>query len=842
MPSIIEGVMALLNNLDTHVARQDKQNIELLSRLPWLQFCAVAFAVMVNSAITYDNVANVIALIANDCEIEARWKHYAEREEKFYDRILEQQHKSGQNTEHIDTVLKIAMNRKAEGKYKEGEKDPALMWENWPKGKDSFSHWLGAKYLDIIIAQTGLFKLRLDSYTPRNKESVKRLYTTPLFDEYITKTENRIGLYGGYYLPLPVPPRDWTTTQCGGFWTYYGGQKKLIKNWSKGYQEEVLNLTEQLSETVFPAVNAAQHTAWRINHRVLDVLQTLWDQKAKVAGLPAQDDPALPVCPKCGKVPHENHACFADPNQAEKDVYTKELVLKGKTIAEAKVAAETKFGPNKNLTLRAWKMLAASCYREQNRLKSLRKNLKIGLELADLLSGDERFYYVYQTDFRGRLYPCGVLNPQGTDWQKGILEFADGVELGEHGAKWLAVQLANTWGNDKVSFEERVRWVQNNEKIILACAENPLDCLDWTEADEPFCFLAACFEWSQYKTEGNSYKSHLAIALDGSCSGIQHYSAMLQDEVGAIATNVKCVDPEKGKHDIYGEVAAATINLMKTDVASAEFGEPATFLLAHKLIDRKVVKRAVMTLPYGSKYRSCCYYVSEELSARLQEKGITDAKQLMEYGQYASKRVWAAIPMVVQKAREGMNYLQALAHLFTKQKMPITWTTPTGFVVQQSYYSVKGKVINLYTGGSIILKNGLPTWQTTGERNQITFQSIDTREIDPTRQVSGIAPNFIHSLDASHLMMSVKEASAQGIHNFALIHDSLGVHAGETEKFATIIRDCFYKLYAENTPLVDITTHLLNQLDDDLQHKAPAMPTLGTLDLNDIKRAKYLFA
>lgn len=803
LPAIIEGVIALLNKLEANTATRDKGNILKLSQLPWLEYCAIAFSTMINGTMRNENIARVIESIGDNCQTEAKWRHYKEAESGLFDRILEQQHKSSKHMRHINNVLTIAMNRRAEGVYGGSEK-PELRFQAW---SEDFKRWLGNTYVSIIIATTGLFGLKQDVVTRTKKDSTTRLYTTEKFDKYITETEERIGLFGGFYLPLPVPPRDWTSTQSGGFWTRFGGQKKLIKNWNKGYQEEMLGMSEQLSQTVFPAVNAAQHTAWRINHQVSEVLQQLWANNIAVAGLPQQNDNPLPVCPKCGRIPEMGHACFRD-----------------------------------ELLLRKWKSIAAGVHRENARLKSLRLAMKYGLEVVDLLSEDERFYYVYQVDFRGRMYPCGILQPQGPDWQKGLLEFADGVELGEHGAKWLAIHTANCWGYDKASFEDRANWVRQNEHWILDCATNPLDCLEWTNADEPFEFLAACFEWLGYKTYGNSFKSHLPVALDGSCSGIQHYSAMLQDEVGAVATNVKYSDDSNGKRDIYKEVADAALKIITADVADAEKGIRATYILAHNLIDRKVVKRAVMTLPYGSRYQSCHLYVSDVLMPKLEALG-TGEEEKLHICKYISKTVWDAIPTVVQAAREGMSYLQRLAKLFSGQELPITWETPTGFMVQQSYYSVEGKKISLATGGSIILKNNLPVWQSgKGSQMQITFQRTDQRKIDATRQVSGIAPNFIHSLDASHLMFTVVDAKKHGIQNFALIHDSLGTHAGHTEKFIDIIRNNFFRLYNDFDPLGDLTRHLLGQLDDDIKKKAPSRPQKGNLDLRDIKKARYLFS
>ena len=62
LPLAIEGVIALLNKLEAKTARQDKQNIELLAALPWLEFTAIAFTNMIDCAVKHDNVTTVIAV------------------------------------------------------------------------------------------------------------------------------------------------------------------------------------------------------------------------------------------------------------------------------------------------------------------------------------------------------------------------------------------------------------------------------------------------------------------------------------------------------------------------------------------------------------------------------------------------------------------------------------------------------------------------------------------------------------------------------------------------------------------------------------------------------------
>jgi DNA-directed RNA polymerase len=132
-------------------------------------------------------------------------------------------------------------------------------------------------------------------------------------------------------------------------------------------------------------------------------------------------------------------------------------------------------------------------------------------------------------DHRGRAYPVPpLMNPQSDHIGRALIEFGDGKPLGEHGAYWLAIHLANCyWKKKKVSFKKRLAWVQENEEEILDFAPHPLRMHRfWTEADQPWPFLAACLEWKRYKEEGPGMISHLPISMERSCNGYQHLSAM----------------------------------------------------------------------------------------------------------------------------------------------------------------------------------------------------------------------------------------------------------------------------------------------------------------------------
>jgi DNA-directed RNA polymerase len=54
--------------------------------------------------------------------------------------------------------------------------------------------------------------------------------------------------------------------------------------------------------------------------------------------------------------------------------------------------------------------------------------------------------------------------------------------------------------------------------------------------------------------------------------------------------------------------------------------------------------------------------------------------------------------------------------------------------------------------------------------------SKDTEKVDIMKQVNGIVPNFVHSLDASALMLTTNALLDAGVKDFLMIHDSYGTH------------------------------------------------------------------
>lgn len=780
-----------------HALRR-KEFRKRLAEEPYDVYAYIALSVMLDHASGIASVASVLTAIAKQCEQEAEIQHWQKTAKKFFNVVLKRQRENTDDPVWIRTGLHVAMNRYINGEYKmrdgsDSEKHPEVQFEAWSQ---EYREWLAELLYRAILSTTPLFEVKVRHYSVNKKssENTNKLMASQQLLEWVGDATARLGTHGGFYLPLPVPPRHWTTTQNGGYYTRYVGQLPLVKSRNEAYQEEILELTDDFAIT-FKAVNAAQDTAWRINPRILNVLRDLIHEGKAIAGLPPADEIPLPVCPKCGQKiePGVDHQCFEDAD-----------------------------------TLKQWKEAAHETYKSNVEARGRRLRLSLSTETAELLLGDEKFYYVYQTDFRGRLYPLGSLTPQGTDAEKGMLEFAEGVPLGEHGAKWLAVHIANCWGEDKSDYDTRVKWTRDNTPWIMQCAQEPLIHREWTEADSPFMFLAACMEWEQYVKIGSSFESHIPIGLDGSCSGIQHYSALLRDEVGALATNVKATPGQTRKSDIYAMVAEEALKKFREDLTGPDQDKAkhALFLLAHNAMNRKITKRAVMTLPYGSTFQACLEYVSEALDDLPEIKKLSKEEKRPLFN-YASKTVWDSIPLVVKGARQGMDYLKKVARLVSRASAPVTWQTPTGFIVHQSYYLPDMHRISTIMNGNIATRVRIVQ---------------DSKHIDKAHQVSGIAPNFIHSLDASHLMLSVCAAKDKGINAFALVHDSLGTHAGRTEEFFYLLREQFYLLYKDHQPLHDFIRNVKPLIQPDDLDKLDEPPIINTLDIKDVLDAKFLFS
>jgi DNA-directed RNA polymerase len=277
--------------------------------------------------------------------------------------------------------------------------------------------------------------------------------------------------------------------------------------------------------------------------------------------------------------------------------------------------------------------------------------------------------------------------------------------------------------------------------------------------------------------------------------------------------------PSDVPSDIYSEVAKAANMLMQADADEGiELGQK----WAGKMT-RKLSKPNTMTTPYGATKRGMCGQI-EGVFQKMKADGVEVTADLKDC-QYLANTNYQAIGKVVVAAHQAMDWLKEAARVAASNALPVSWTTPSGLLVLQSYREQIGKSLDFDVAGKrirLMLKN-------------------EGDKLDGRKQSAGISPNFIHSLDAAHMMRTVAYCLDAGITDFAMIHDSYGSHAGAAEDLRNLLRRAFVDQYSEEV-LADFKQQLANQLPAELAKELPELPPCGTLDLEGVMHSEYFFA
>ncbi len=467
----------------------------------------------------------------------------------------------------------------------------------------------------------------------------------------------------------------------------------------------------------------------------------------------------------------------------------------------------------------------------------------LDMQTAEAMAEHKRFWTPMNLDWRGRVYGVPSFNFQRNDRVRGLFLFADGEPIGEEGLFWLKVHIANCGGFEdadfitvsKLPFTERVRWVDDNMEKIKSTAYAPLSERWWTKADKPFQFLAGCFELSSALARGPAFVSRLPISFDGSCSGLQHLSAMTRDETTAKLVNLT---PQAVPQDIYETIAKRVRQRVDGDVECYEDTHLAQMWLAHG-VDRKVVKRNVMTYFYGSSAWGMAEQLREDLMRPLADDVKTGKRKEHPFGEdegneaakYLAKITYSTIEKVVKRPAEAKKFLQNLTVAATHEGLPLQWRTPTGFPWVNRYYKQETKQVRLCL-------------HSLGVRFRVLLATGEGQhpEIDGPKAKNGVAPNFVHGCDAAHLMRTVNAAVAEGITSIATVHESFGCLPSRAERFRKIIREEFVRMYEEHDVLAEVFAQARADLNRNTKRMPSAPPQYGALDLKKVLDAEFAFA
>ena len=156
-----------------------------------------------------------------------------------------------------------------------------------------------------------------------------------------------------------------------------------------------------------------------------------------------------------------------------------------------------------------------------------------------LLENGNYFYFGWKYDKRGRSYSSGYhCNPQGNEYRKAMLSFADKELLTTEGIKYLKIDIANQMGYDKETWFHRITKANG---IINNIFNNDLPWEDMVqqyalEADAPLLFIKAIYAYHEGVILGKPIGHN--TGLDATASGIQWLSALSGCATSAQNSNV----------------------------------------------------------------------------------------------------------------------------------------------------------------------------------------------------------------------------------------------------------------------------------------------------------------
>ena len=599
------------------------------------------------------------------------------------------------------------------------------------------------------------------------------------------------------FSPMIVPPRNWEGLDTGAYIDdALRAQVELVR-FASPWQKKYIKKRDISNEPYVKALNAIQATPFIINEDILEAVTWAWTEDISIPSFPRRAYIQRPEFP-------ENWD-FLDPSDKK-----------------------------------LWRITARDVVVRNRQIDGARAVMMQDLNTANSLVPFEKFYLPHNFDFRGRVYPIPHFCHHRDSHVKAMFYFADADAVTQEDARWLAIHCANTGDFNKISkqgFAERELWTEMNRDKIISVAEDWKATVEyWTQADKPFEFLAACIEMTGYwqaEESGDVFVSGLPVALDGTNSGIQHFSALARNTEDATLVNLVPADKPQ---DIYQRVADEVISQLDDDPCHEadqwkDFG-----------ISRKTVKRNVMTYGYSSKQYGFFEQIREDLMTPLTDKVLLKELDEHPFGEdhgyaaakYLSRHSWDAVNKVISSAQEGMAFFQQLCGALAHEGKHMNWITPSGFPAAQFYPSNKHKKIKIYMYDR---EAQMPV------RSQITLREQDWSRVDKRKSKTAVSPNVIHSLDSAHLLRTVLDCKNDSDDmSFFLIHDSFATTAARTQTMYETIRKTFIDIYDTENWYENLLQQAQSQLEKPESGRVPETPQQGGLDLKQVAESKYCFS
>ena len=632
------------------------------------------------------------------------------------------------------------------------------------------------------------------------------------------------------------------------------------------------------------SIDILQSTPWEINKEVLAVVEDKLDDI-----MPAQiPDPANPI----EKIVLKNayKAMEEDPSPRNVRKYNEAAALWEATVEPRRVRskrAETRTILAKANILKEWEcfyQLVDNDYRGRSYYKEPFLNYQ-GSDLARSLMKYKKAKPLGDTGERS----IAIHTANSFNQKYHITEIPKWVKH-DYKAMLLADNL-DTISVDKFDIEDRVQWFNKNWNMIVETAEQGIIHDD---AEKPLVFLACCLEWlsiEAQEAEGKEPLSNLPVPVDGTCNGYQHSAAISKDQITGplvaledsevpsdlyikVAQKLVAMEPEwfNARNMSYAEIrkyitkrgtmtraysaGAETIaESMYSDCVQGGLDKKYNITSMDCDMLAKSLLKAIKEVCPGSQksmkfFQELAAWIIHPTTIYQGDKAIT--RSARGKLRNAAKKIADEINQTEEPTDEQFQALMEanakVASLTEKQDIglghdDIRWVTRSGFpVIYQSFMtetvSCKSPIIGIIK--SLDEDQEASDKQTLAKSGQSTTRVEHTLQLYldiPDRQnfAAGIAPNVVHSQDATHMSPVINELGE----DFGCVHDSYSCHASDVERMKSITQKVFYEMYNNENPFDEIK---LQFLGDNVDNCDVDTPPVGTLDIYKVLSSRNFFS
>ena len=426
---------------------------------------------------------------------------------------------------------------------------------------------------------------------------------------------------------------------------------------------------------------------------------------------------------------------------------------------------------------------------------------------------------------------------------------------------------------DKMTLNDRVQWTNEYMSEIVEAGKTGEFSED---AEKSVAFLSCCIEWYDYSLasqDNRIFFTHLPIPIDGSNNGWQHLGAISKDVHTGELVGLIPIEIQK---DFYVQTAKELINQINDERLSNILSS-----MPMKSIRKGISKRGSMTRAYSAgaskiadnmffdckaeEYHTaynitqddCNKFAKTLVSAidvvcpgPLQTMGYFQELAAFEIGKYSkygpdgepAGRVYKEIvkeqkELYIKKDKtdeelEELNDLTVAIRSYENRlvygngSVALTWDTPSGFPVNYTCFNTSTRKCR----GTI---SGYKT--EAGKAKTINHVArVPTTTPDIRGFMCGVSPNFVHSLDASHMMLVIDDWHG----DFGAVHDSFSAHACDIEQLLALTKSKFIEMYNVD----NFYDYIEDQLITDKTGLEVAQPELGNLNIKEIEDSDYFFA